>query len=257
MKYRSEPVEKTLTLLEAFQGGPNRGLTHRELMEATGLSAATLLRMLRTLESRGYVTRDGQKAYRPAFRLERGLPVEGDGGRRLHELLETLSADTGVTAELLTIRPPDLSWYDQVQPPRADVVVRATIGTRRTLRELDAPSRIVLAHWGAEKTRSILGEKGYVHVTPPGKPMTWKDVTALLSATPKGAIAWDPLGNANGVRRHALALTDKGGDLLAVVSLAEAALARTDDRAHVAGLHGALKAFAAGFKTISLRSTPD
>ncbi|KQN98765.1 MULTISPECIES: IclR family transcriptional regulator [unclassified Arthrobacter] len=94
-------VERALVLLGAVcEAG---SITLADAARGTGLSASTALRLLRTLESTGFVRRDGDGSYRPGLRVVQ-LGAQALGQESLVSLaepaLERLVGQTGESAYL-------------------------------------------------------------------------------------------------------------------------------------------------------------
>lgn len=228
----SEPAEKILTLLEALARRGHTLATHGELQGLTGLPGATLLRMLRTLEKRGYISRDNDKRYRPLFHLERDLPWGEPIISRLRGELVTLLKHTGESAELLTVRGTDLYWYDKIEPISSPVRIMAQRGSTRTLHELDAPSRLVLRHLGPQWVEDKLDRGRLRGILAPKEKISPEEARVLIEHTDPDAVVFDDRGNANGIRRYAVAVRHRGGALAFLFAVAEAALPAHDAPAH-------------------------
>ncbi|MBN8215567.1 MAG: helix-turn-helix domain-containing protein [Spirochaetes bacterium] len=228
----SEPSDKLLTLLEALGLLPGSGATHAEIREKTGLPAATLLRMLRTLERRGYVLRDAGKRYRPLFRLEKDLPWGEEVIAFLRAQLTVLATRTGQAAELLTRRGTDLYWYDKLEPEDQAVRILAQPGFLRTLQELDAPARLMLRRMPPEAIERTLDTARFRGILAMKDPLTWDQARRRIEATDPEAVVFDERGNANGIRRYAIAVAPRAGGATFLYAIAEAAVPANDSPSH-------------------------
>lgn len=228
----SEPSEKLLTLLEALGLLPASGATHAEIREKTGLPAATLLRMLRTLERRGYVLRDAGKRYRVLFRMEKDLPWGETVVAFLRAQLRVMVERTGQSAELLTRRGAELYWYDKIEPEGLSVRIVARPGSFRTLQELDAPSRLMLRHLAPETLERLLDKNRFRGILAAKESLPWEKARRLIAETDPDAVVFDERGNANGIRRYAVAIRAPAGGCAFLFAVAEAAVPANDAPSH-------------------------
>ncbi len=68
----------------------------------------------------------------------------------------------------------------------------------------------------------------------------WTDARERIRATNKSAMQFDMLGNAKGVRRYCVAITDADENLVCLLTAAEAATPVRDESAHVARIRAVL-----------------
>lgn len=228
----SEPAEKMLTVIESLVSIGDRKPTQTELRHHTGINAATLFRILRTLEHRGYVKRDEDRRYHILFRMERDLPFNESVVQKLCEHLQKLLKETGQSAELLTIRGTNLYWYQKVEPPDPGVTIAARKGGMRPLYELDAPARMALAHRGLDFVHANMDRLRFYRIYPTLESLSWKEAEKIIQSVDLNGIELDEKGNSRGVRRYAMAVCDKQGKMLFLLSIAEAAIPAHDHPDH-------------------------
>lgn len=132
----SRTLSRGLALLAAL-GEESEGATVSGLAEATGLDRAVLYRLLDTLTTEGFVTRDPEtRKYRLGLsmlelgvRAAQGLEVRRLAGPPLRALME----DVGETACLAVRDRDDLVVVEVVEPPDRFVQVNYRIGFRHPL----------------------------------------------------------------------------------------------------------------------------
>jgi len=118
----SRSVERALRLLHSVASAPN-GLTLTKASESVELPTSTVARLLKTLESTGFVTRDEHGIYRPGVRLlQLGATATGNYhlGAVCEDHLLEIAEITGETAYLAVPDGVDVAIYlRQVESPRA------------------------------------------------------------------------------------------------------------------------------------------
>jgi len=208
-------LSRGLAVLRALAtDGPQ---TLEQLAHASGWPKSSLLRLLRSLAAFGAVRRDAStKRYHALLTL---APL-GDAGPGLLEqaapVLDGLCAETAQTTELYAWGDGALTMIDRREPEDALVSVRARIGWRRDLSELEALSQVVHAFDASVKLA--------------GKPWAWRGGrrSALSRTAARQAVAEAKrrgvgidLGvNEYGIRRYAAPLL-AGDRLRGVLALAQ------------------------------------
>lgn len=195
-----------------------------ELARVSGVPKTTLLRILNTLVETGYVSKTRKKRYVANFQLTKLIPLDSAHHRHLEAVLETVSRETGQTAEIITVTGKSLYWYDRFEPAGFGVRVAAQRGFRRTLYELDAPSRLYLSRIGIDKVGEEFDRTAFYTAMPQYAPVSWDAARALIRGTKPDCVAFDQTGNRNGIRRFATAITSKQGAVLYLLAIAEPAV---------------------------------
>jgi DNA-binding IclR family transcriptional regulator len=151
-------VERALSVLDLIASDPDSEWGLSTLGKRAGLSKATTLRMLATLQKHGYVTRDGlESRYRLGPRV---LSLAGAlrprlrsvAHPRLHELVER----TGETALLYLLDGTQRVCADEVASPHP-VRVSYPIGTRAPL-HAGASGKVLLAFMEPAERRHLLAQ---------------------------------------------------------------------------------------------------
>ncbi|HEX67873.1 MAG TPA: HTH domain-containing protein [bacterium] len=213
-------LENGLKVLEFLNETKGR-FTLEELHRHLGISRATLLRILNTLMDLGYVMRDSRKAF---FSTATILIHHSPGGKILLEkaisMLDELLQASGQTVEILTPRGKYLYWIEHREPPSLPIRIVAKQGFRRTLYELDAPSRVCLRNYPVEFIEEFFDRNAFYTTGKVYRRLSWEDAKKLIYSS--ADIEFDEEGNANMVRRIAGALK-RGEELVGIVAIAEPA----------------------------------
>lgn len=227
----SEPVEKTLTVLEYIDAN-DTPLTLNDLFVKTQIPKATLYRILTTLVARGYAIKEGH-AYRANFRLERRQPPSAVYLSRADGVLADVVQRTGRSAEIITVDGSDLYWHEKAEPSETAIRIVAKKGFRRSLYELDAPSRLYLRHIGIDEVAARFDRSDF-HASGPEKSdyrrLSWDEAARVIQATDI-SFTYDFRGNSNGVRRFVTRVLDARGGFLCLIAVAEAAIMSGDEAA--------------------------
>lgn len=178
-----------------------------------------MVRVLDSLVAEGYATR-GDGGYRARFRLRRYGGIAPQWALRVDQAFCYLINRGYAAAELLETDGTALSWLDRRGNPNTHVAILARVGFRRTLRELDAPSRVALAALGQEAIDRVAATGHYYTTGVPRRRVSPAEVQRLLPT--KDAVAVDEAGNAHGVRRAAV-LVSQSPHEATLLAIAEAA----------------------------------
>ena len=221
------PTERTLQVLEyVMAAGPNP-LKQVDIARACGLPASTLSRIIKTLSDWGYVFRTSEKYVVRNFRLERNVPMSETYLATLDATMRDLSAGFGVSAEVVVVAGHELLWHSKTDHPDPSVVMRAGVGFRRSLYELDVLSQLYLSRleWSEVEAR-FFTDGFYETLRTPGRltpPLPAVDVRHTLEAMRNEVFAADLEGNHVGIRRFATVIQDQDGQFLHLLALAEPA----------------------------------
>ena len=192
-----------------------------------GLSPSTLNRIIRSLSDWGYLFRTSEKYVVRNFRLERNVPMSEAYLAKLDDTMRSLSSRLGVSAEVVVVAGHELLWHSKTDYPDPSVVIRASVGFRRSLYELDVLSQLYLSRldWADVEARfftdgffAMLREPGRVNPA-----LSVADVKAQLDAMRAEHFAADLEGNHVGIRRFATVIQDPNGKFLHLLALAEPA----------------------------------
>ncbi len=138
-----------------------------------------------------------------------------------------LSDRLGVSAEVVVVAGHELLWHSKTDYPDPNVVIRAGVGFRRSLYELDVLSQLYLSRldWDIVEAR-FFTDGFYETMREPGSLNTAlpvAEVQAQLDSIREEVFAADLLGNHVGIRRFATVIQDSDGKFLHLLALAEPA----------------------------------
>lgn len=221
-----DPTKRTLQVLEYIMAAGPGPIKQVDIARDCGLSPATVNRVIRSLSDWGYLFRTSEKFVVRNFRLDRNVPMSEVYLAKLDETIRGLSANLNVSAEVVVVAGHELLWHSKTDYPDPDVVIRASVGFRRSLYELDVLSQLYLSRldWSDIEARFFTDgffetprERGRV------KQLAANDVKALLEARRQESFVADLQGNHVGIRRFATVIQDPGGKFLHLLALAEPA----------------------------------
>lgn len=196
-----------------------------DIARECGLSPATLNRIIKSLSDWGYLFRTSEKYSVRNFRLERNVPLSGSYLAKLDKTMRSLSDKFGVSAEVVVVAGHELLWHSKTDYPDPNVVIRANVGFRRSLYELDALSRLYLSRISWDEFEAQFYTDGfYSTLRQPGQikpPLTVDIVKEQLDATRAEVFTADIKGNHVGIRRFATVIQDPNGKFLHLLALAE------------------------------------
>ena len=211
-------IGRGLALLKHLDaGGP---CTLDELATATQWPKSSILRCLTSLELAEAVGRDTTtKRYRPLLRL---MPVEAHADSlrdRWATVADKLASDTHQTIELHEFDGEALTMIDRREPNDAVVSVRARIGFKRDLAEIDSLTQVVLA-FGLSRSRWPRRRK-WVWSSGHRRTLYREAINHVVQRVTQERIATDLGINENGVRRYAAPILDCDLRLRAVLAIAQ------------------------------------
>ncbi|WP_273888099.1 IclR family transcriptional regulator [Rubrobacter naiadicus] len=149
---RVETLARGLSLLVAFgEGGGGKTLT--ELARAAGLPKPTAMRMLRTLEEFGFVSREGRLYHVGPRCLSLGNLYDLDEDLRCWSLpvMRELTQKVGEVVQLAVLKGREILYLERTEPRRSVTVVLSRPGSTRPA-HCTALGKALLA-FGGEKER--------------------------------------------------------------------------------------------------------
>jgi len=237
------PTERTLQVLEYIMAAGPEPLKQVDIARACGLSPATLNRIIKSLSDWGYLFRTSEKYCVRNFRLERNVPMSETYLAKLDDAMRALSKRLGVSAEVVVVAGHELLWHSKTDHPDPEVIIRANVGFRRSLYELDVLSQLYLSRLDWEEVEARFYTDGFFEtLRKPGQATTWLPVAAVKSVLDNmrtEVFAADMEGNHMGIRRFATVIEDPDGKFLHLLALAEPV---TDANGGVAACRDALLA---------------
>lgn len=221
------PTERTLQVLEYIMAAGPRPLKQIDIARECDMSPATLSRIIRSLSDWGYLFRTSEKYVVRNFRLERNVPMSDVYLAKLDDTMRRLSRNLNVSAEVVVVAGHELLWHSKTDYPDPSVEMRARVGFRRSLYELDVLSQLYLSRLDWDDVEALfftdgffetLREPGHAGATLPSH-----QVQKILAKSSKDVFAADMQGNHVGIRRFATVIQDAEGQFLHLLALAEPA----------------------------------
>jgi len=212
-------ADRTLDILELLAGEP-RGLTISEISGRLKFAGSSTHGLVRTLESRGYLTQDGGKRFQLGARL---IQLGLNAGDRLElrsaarQTLERLVAATHDTALLAVPAYGELFYVDKVLSDARDVRTDPRVTSRVPL-HCSSLGKALLAALDDATVIQFLESVGMEKVTP----FTIADSSQLLkdlAATRSRGYSLDHQGAVVGVFCVGAPIRDHAGRSIAAVSL--------------------------------------
>ena len=165
---RVETLARGLTLLRCFDE-EREELGLKDLARLSGLAKPTAMRMLRTLEQFGFVSRYDDK-YRvgpQCLTLGRLYHFDEDLQRKATPIMQRLSEQVNEVVQLGTVRDEEVLYLERLQPRRS-VMVSPVVTRPGSTRPIytTALGKAILASQEAQKVRSYLEYTDLVAHTP-------------------------------------------------------------------------------------------
>ena len=221
------PTERTLQVLEYIMAAGPQPLKQVDIARDCRLSPSTLNRIIKSLSDWGYLFRTSEKYVVRNFRLERNVPMSDVYLAKLDNTMRTLSTQLNVSAEVVVVAGHELLWHSKTDYPDPNVEIRARVGFRRSLYELDVLSQLYLSRMDWADVVSLFFTDGFFEtLRKPGQigvSLPSHEVRKILSESSKKIFAADLQGNHVGIRRFATVIQDAEGEFLHLLTLAEPA----------------------------------
>ena len=238
------PTERTLQVLEYIMASGPGPVKQVDIARDCGLSPSTLNRIVKSLSDWGYLFRTSEKYCVRNFRLERNVPMSETYLAKLDSTMHDLSDRFGVSAEVVVVAGHELLWHSKTEHPDPNVVIRANVGFRRSLYELDVLAQLYLSRvdWDEVEARFYV-DGFYATVRRAGQKTRWLPATSVrdrLDAIRREIFAVDLEGNHMGIRRFATVVEDPDGKFLHLLTLAEPVGAIADEAGYVRRYRDAL-----------------
>lgn len=221
-----DPTKRTLQVLEYIMAAGPGPIKQVDIAHDCGLPPATVNRVIRSLSDWGYLFRTSEKYVVRNFRLDRNVPMSEQYLAKLDDTMRRLSAQLNVSAEVVVVAGHELLWHSKTEYPDPNVVIRANVGFRRSLYELDVLSQLYLSRlpWSDVEARFFTdGFFETLRARGQAKGLTAQEVKALLDQRREEAFVADLKGNHVGIRRFATVIQDPSGQFLHLLALAEPA----------------------------------
>jgi DNA-binding IclR family transcriptional regulator len=229
----SEPVKRTLRVLEFFSTHDQHPVSLAEVAKHCDIAMATLFRIINTLEDAGYIQRQSRTTYSTNFEFRKSLPISRDALKRLEEVLKEIADSTQQTAEAILIDSDHLLWHSKHEYKDLAIRLRAQPGFRRGMYELDSLSRLYLKTLGWDKVSESFDKTAFFRTGIEREFITVADAEKIIESTDANDVAYDIEGNVRGIRRFAKVIFDTRGNPLFLICIAEAALRVPDMDKHI------------------------
>ena len=146
---------------------------------------------------------------------------------KLDETMRALSDHLGVSSEVVVVAGHELLWHSKTDYPDPNVVIRAGVGFRRSLYELDVLSQLYLSRLDWEEVEQRFFTDGFYETQRvPGRAnpaLPALEVKAQLGRMRTKVFAADLEGNHVGIRRFATVVQGAEREFLHLLALAEPA----------------------------------
>lgn len=220
-----DPTERTLQVLEYIMAAGPAPVKQVDIARHCGLSPSTLNRIVKSLSDWGYLFRTSEKYCVRNFRLERNVPMSQTYLAKLDSTTRDLAHRLGVSAEVIVVAGHELLWHSKADHPDPEVLIRAGVGFRRSLYELDVLSQMYLSRLEWSDIEAQFFTDGFFEtLRRPGQATRWlpeADVRATLDGMRNEIFAADTAGNHVGIRRCVTVVEDPNGKFLHLIALAE------------------------------------
>lgn len=226
-----------LRLAESLSDAPRNGLAKSDVVARTGLPTSTVYRLLSDMEQAGYIYRTNEGRVLPNFSFDRRIALGAISPQKLRSVCAGISEELQSASEIILHRGHNLLWHITDEHPQRAIKLRAHPGYVRATYELDSISRLVLAHCEISEIERSWDLAGFYDVGVNGKRMVWDTARRIILATDRNEMQYDMLGNAKGVRRFCVAITDSEDQFVCLLTVAEAATPLRDEAAHVERIH--------------------
>ncbi|MFP8967755.1 helix-turn-helix domain-containing protein [Pokkaliibacter sp. CJK22405] len=228
----SEPVIKTLKVLELLSG-EMKPLSMMDIARKSDIPPSTLSRIMATLEAAGYVQRNAGREYLSSFEIRKSLGLSQAYDAQLEWALEEIVDATEQSAEVLLYENKQLVWHAKREHSEMAIKLRAHKGFRRTIHELDAPSRLFLSAYGWNHIVQHLETDAFFTTGLERTFLKALETRQLIDRVDPDQVAFDEVGNVRGVRRFAKLVRDVQGRPLHLLCIAEPAIPKLDMQAHI------------------------
>jgi len=218
------PSIRLLQVMEYLMAKGSTPVKQIDIAKALDISPATLNRIIKTLSERGYILRTSEKYCVRNFRLIRNVPMSESYLSVLDGLMKDITKTYNLAVEAVVVSGFDLLWHSSTQLPNANVTIRAGMGFRRNLYELDALARLYLSRVGWEEINYKFYSGGFFQTGVNMSSISAESAEQIIETARNSDFAYDMDGNHVGVRRFATIIEDEQGNFLHLLSLAEAAV---------------------------------
>lgn len=205
-----------------------------EIARDLKLAPATVSRIVRSLADEGYVLMTSEKYVVRNFRLSRNVPMSESYLASLDQLMRDISLDYAVSVEAVVVTGFELFWHSCTEFPDASIAIKARPGFRRTLAELDPLARLYLSRMPWDDINSALLPGGFFRNDINRDIIDAAEARHIIENAADKLVDFDFDGNHLGVRRFVTVVDDDDGNIMHLLSIAEAAIPVRDRTVHIA-----------------------
>lgn len=231
------PSIRLLQVMEYLMAAGATPVKQVDISRALGISPSTLNRIINTLSERGYLLRTSEKYCVRNFRLMRNVPMSENYLSVLDGIMNEITKEHKVAVEAVVVSGFDLLWHSSTQLPDANVTIRAGMGFRRNLYELDALARLYLSRVGWDEINYKFYSGGFFQTGVNMESISAESAKKIIQTAQESDFSCDMDGNHVGVRRFATIIEDEQNNFLHLLSLAEAAVPVPDRQKKLAESH--------------------
>ena len=218
-----DPTKRTLQVLEYIMAAGPGPIKQVDIANDCGMPPATVNRVIRSLSDWGYLFRTSEKYVVRNFRLDRNVPMSEVYLAKLDDAMRQLSVDLNVSAEVVVVAGHELLWHSKTDYPDPDVVIRASVGFRRSL---DVLSQLYLSRLNWDEVEARFFTDGFYETSRARgtiAPLAVQGVKYVLDQRRDEEFVADIKGNHVGIRRYATVIQGPNGKFLHLLALAEPA----------------------------------
>lgn len=231
---------RTLNLLETLSETPETGFSTSEIIEQANIAPSTLYRLLSEMEEAGYLYRNRDRRFLPNFSFERRIATGAISPKRLSDACREISLQLQTASEIILRREHNLLWHITFEQPQQAIRLRAHPGYVRATYELDSISRLALSYCPIADIERSWDLSAFYDVGVEGTKVNWNDARKTILSTDNRAMQFDMQGNAKGVRRFCIAVTDAENKFICLLTAAEAATPLRNENRHIERIRSVL-----------------
>lgn len=227
---------RVIAILEALTAPEADGLSAQDVVERSGLPASTGYRIITELQDLGFVHRTSSRKLIANFSFHRRLHCPGLDPQMLTKACAVLSERLTAAAEVVVLSCHSMLWHIVEQHPDQAIRLRAFPGFIRGAYELDSISRLGLAHRCVTRIEKAWDSGGFYTAGVDRRPLSWDEAREMITSVDPTEMQYDLMGNAKGIRRYCVAIQGSDGELICLLTVAEAAIPLRNEAQHVANI---------------------
>ncbi len=226
-------VDRVLQIIETLAASAERGVTPAEICDRCKLASSTVYRILGDLELAGYAYKSSSKQYFPNFTFERQIALDFASPEIIRQTCVSVCTSLQTASEIVLRRGQNLLWHHKEEHPLQPIRLRAHAGFIRSTYELDSISRLALSHLPPETIEVRWDLSAFFETGVAGEKVDWATARARIDGVDPRGMEYDMQGNAKGIRRFCVAVAAPSGELISLLTVAEAATPVRNVDAHI------------------------